>query len=794
MFHNYLIIVLRNIKRNQIFSFINIIGLAVGMAVAILIGLWMYDEFTFDQYHSNYDRIAQVMQHQTLNGNKGTQNAIPRPLEMALRNSYNNYFTHLSMATWTGGHILAYKDQKISKSGNYMQPSITEMLSLQMIQGKRNGLQDPSSILLSQSTAKALFGDIDPLGKTIKIDNKDFVKVAGVYKDLPYNTTFRDLEFIAPWNLFVRSQEWVQRAADRWGNNSFQLFVQLSPSADIQAVSEKIKKVKAQAAPDEVPFKPEIFLYPMKDWHLRSNWKDGRNAGGRIQIVWMFGVIGVFVLLLACINFMNLSTARSEKRAKEVGIRKSIGSERRQLIGQFLGESLLITGFSFFLALVLVQLSLPLFNEISDKKISILWTNPLFWLFGIGFSVLTGLIAGSYPALYLSSFDPVSVLKGTFRAGGKASLPRKILVVVQFTVSVSLIIGTIIVYRQIQYSKDRPIGYNRDGLVMVTMSTPDFQGKFSVLQRDLKKSGAILEMAESSSPLTSVWSNNGGFSWKGKHPDLQTDFATIWVSPEFGQTVGWNFTQGRDFSKEFLTDSTGIVINEAAVKFMGVKDPVGMEVDWSGEVKLHVVGVIKDMLMQSPYRPVKPTIYLMNKLDANWFILKLNPAYSASQSLKQIQTVFTKHIPQVPFEYKFADAEYATKFNDEERLGKLATFFATLAIFISCLGIFGLASFTAEQRRKEIGIRKVLGASILNLWQLLSKEFIVLVLTSFVIATPISWYFLQGWLQSYTYRIEISWWIFAVAGLGALIITLATVSYQAIKAAIANPTKSLRTE
>ncbi|GAB3263921.1 ABC transporter permease [Larkinella harenae] len=800
MIRNYFKVALRNLVKHKGYSAINIAGLAVGMAVAMLIGLWIYDELSYNKYHKSYDQVAQVMQHQTSNGKVYSGMAIPFPLGKELQNRYSNNFKYVVMASWEGDHFLSLGDKKISQAGCFMDVDAPRMLALHMLKGTQDGLKEPNSILLSETVARALFGERDPLNQLLKIDNKMDVRVTGVYEDVPHNARFKDVTFIAPWDLYVSSEKWIQRARDnrQWDNNSFQLFVQIADNTDFASVNKSILHSKLNnVAPEEKKYKAEIFLHPMQDWRLRSHWDNGVQTGGMIEYIWLFGFIGAFVLLLACINFMNLSTARSEKRAKEVGIRKAIGSIRSQLVSQFFSESFLVVACAFVMALLLALLLMPWFNLMADKRMTLLWDNPLFWLLGIGFTLFTGFVAGSYPALYLSSFQPVKVLKGTFRAGRFASLPRKVLVVVQFTVSLALIIGTIIVYNQIQYSKDRPIGYNRDGLVMILMKSPDFYGKFDVLRTELKNAGAIQELSESSSPITDVWSNSGGFRWPGKDPNLDTDFATIWVTHEYGKTVGWQFKEGRDFSREFSSDSSSVVLNEAAVKFMNIKNPVGTIIRWGDDEnsrQLKVVGVIKDMLMSSPYEPVKQSMYLLTYDNVNWINLKLNPNKSARECLTTIEATFKKYIPSAPFEYQFADVEFGKKFAHEERIGKLATFFAGLAIFISCLGLFGLASFVAEQRTKEIGVRKVLGASVLNLWGLLSKDFVVLTLIAFCIATPAAWYFMNNWLQKYEYRSDISWWVFVVSGAGVLMVTLLTVSFQSIKAALMNPVKSLRSE
>ncbi|MBI1768105.1 MAG: ABC transporter permease [Bacteroidetes bacterium] len=795
MIKSYFIIAFRNLRKNLGYSFINIAGLAMGMAVALLIGLWIWDEITFNRYHKNYDRIAQVWQHNLYNGTKESQVSNPYLMAEEIRNNFGSDFKYVLQSSWTFSRTLAHGEKIFIKRGNYFEPAVTEMLSLKMLKGTRDCLKDPYSIALSTSLAQAYFGNADPMGQIMRLDNEVDVKVTGVYEDLPYNSTFRDMGYIVPWELYLITNKWIKKMNDPWGSNFTQTFAQVADQADMEKISAKIVNVKFNKLRDEDDrkYKPEVFLHPMSKWHLYSEFENGKNIGGRIEFVWLFGIIGVFVLLLACINFMNLSTARSEKRAKEVGIRKSIGSVRAQLISQFFSESLVVALLAFVVSLLFVQLALPMFNQVADKKLALLWSNPLFWIAGISFSLLTGIIAGSYPALYLSSFQPVKVLKGTFRAGRFASIPRKVLVVLQFTVSVVLIIGTIVVFRQIEFAKNRPIGYDRNGLINIYQTTPEIHKHFDAVRNELKNAGAIVELTESGSPVTQVWNTNGGFTWKGKDPALSVDFPNNGVNYEYGKTVGLIFKDGRDFSREHATDSSAFVINESALKFLGFKNPVGEILNWNNK-PYTIIGVIKDMIVESPYEPVRPSLFHIDKDQGNVFILKLNPSVSTQESIDKIKSVFTKNDPASPFEYKFVDEEYERKFQSEVRVGKLASFFAILAIFISCLGIFGLASFVAEQRTKEIGVRKVMGASVLNLWGMLSKDFVVLVIVSLVIAMPMAFYLMNSWLNKYDYRTEIAWWIFAASGVGALLITLCTVSYQSIKAALANPVSSLRSE
>ena len=797
MLRSYFKIAFRNLIKNKGYTFINIAGLAAGMAVALLIGLWIWDELTFDRYHKNYDRIAQVWQNNLYNGVRQSQMANPYVMAEEIRNNFGGDFKYVIQSSWNFGRILTVGDKKFNKAGMYWEPEVIDMLSINLLKGDPElALKEPYSILLSESVAKAFFGDSNPMGQTMRINNKNDVKVTGVFEDLPHSSHFRDATFIMPWSLYLIENEWIKTMDDPWDSNFTQTWAQLAEHADFDQVSAKIINVKYNklASEDERKYKPEVFLHPMSKWHLYSDFKEGKNVGGRIEFVWMFGIIGVFVLLLACINFMNLSTARSEKRAKEVGIRKSIGSVRSQLVSQFFCESIVVALLAFVVALGLVYLALPQFNQVADKRLVVLWDNPQFWLAGIGFSLITGIVAGSYPALYLSSFQPVKVLKGTFRVGRLASIPRQVLVVLQFTVSVTLIIGTIVVFRQIEFAKDRPIGYDRSGLINVYLPTEEIHNHFEAVRNELKSQNAIIEMTEAGSPTTQVWNSNGGFTWQGKDPALAVDFPNNGVTHEFGKTVGWQFKTGRDFSRDFASDSLAFVINESAEKFLGFENAVGETLTWN-EQPYTIIGVIKDMIIESPYAPVRPSLWHIARHDNNGVaILKLNPEMGAHEAVEKVKTIFNKYNPASPFTHEFVDVEYARKFSDEERIGKLASFFALLAIFISCLGISGLASFVAEQRTKEIGVRKVMGASVVNLWGMLSKDFLRLVLFSLLVAMPTAWYLMRNWLEKYEYRSTMAWWIFVAAGLGALAITLLTVSYQSIKAAVANPVKSLRSE
>jgi putative ABC transport system permease protein len=797
MYKSYFKIGWRNLLRNKGYSFINIGGLALGMTVAMLIGLWIYDELSFNKYHQNYDSIGKVYRNSLRQGDVGSNPVHPTGLGTLLKSEYSSNFKHVVLVRQRiEERVLKSGDNKFTQHGYFMQPEGVEMFSLRMIHGTRKGLDDMKSILLSESTAKKIFGDRDPINQIITMDAKWDLNVTGVFEDLPKNSEFNEASYFAPLDLYLEG--WAN--LNVWDNFNMNIYVLLQPGGDAAKVSAVIKDAMLPHVDEErAKSKPELVILPMSKWHLFSQFKNGVPiTSERLNFIWFYGIIGAFVLLLACINFMNLSTARSEKRAKEVGIRKSIGSYRSQLVYQFFSESMLVAFLSFVLSFALVTVALPGFNNIADKTIAMPWNEPMFWIGTIAFTLLTGVLAGSYPALYLSSFNPVKVLKGTFKAGRFSSLPRKALVVVQFTVSISLIAGTVIVYQQIQFAKNRPVGYAREGLISLHSRSPELKGKYEVLRNELKKTGAVEEMAESNYSITSTLGWNGGFEWKGQQPDSKDlTFNINRVTPEYGKTIGWDFIAGRDFSRELTSDRSGVVLNKSAVMLMGLENPVGeiLTLNRGDEHKtFSILGVISDMVKGSPFEPTDPGLFFLTESDEEWIYIRLNPNLSTHEALPKIEAAFTQLITTAPFDYKFADEEYSAKFRSEERVGTLASIFSSLAILISCSGLFGLASFVAEQRTKEIGIRKVMGASVISLWQMLSKDFVVLVIIACVVAIPMAYHFLEQWLQQYEYRTQISWWVFALTGTSAVFITLLTVSFQAIKAALMNPVKSLRSE
>ncbi|HZY82649.1 MAG TPA: ABC transporter permease [Cyclobacteriaceae bacterium] len=786
----------RNMLRNKGYSFINIGGLATGLAVVILISLWIYDELSFNKYHDNYDRIARVWVTHHFGNDASSQWSQPYPLANELRTQYQD-FEYSSVTSWNYSHFIHYKDDRYSKDGMFVEPQFLRLISLKMKRGSLDALKDPRSIVITESLARTIFGNDDPIGKVVKLDVANDVTVTGVYEDIPLNNYFSGSLWLGNIDLFMNNYVRNPRALTHWGDFSYQTFVSLREGVSFEESTERIKNTiinKDERARESMP---ELFLQPMSRWHLYSTYENGVNTGGEITFVWLFGIIGSFVLLLACINFMNLSTARSESRAKEIGLRKTIGSYRGQLILQFLTESILVVSIAFVVAIVLVTLSLDTFNEWTNKEIVLPFESPVFWLTGLSFILITGLIAGSYPAFLLSSFNTVSILKGTFRLGWFSGFSRRTLVVVQFVVSVTLVIGTLTVYQQVQYAKDRPIGYDRDGLVTTYgypfYDNPLHPNTYDGLRQQLFATGAVLNMAKSSSPTTSVFSMQSDFDWDGRDPQMMPNMAVVWTTHDYGKTIGMQVIDGRDFSRDFASDTAAIILNEAAVDYIGFTDPVGKTIRFNRS-PFNVIGVVRDIPMESPYMPSRPAAYMIDYRRANIITMKLNPGRSAAENLVAIEPIFKKMRPDITFETQFVDDEFERKFQREERVGKLSLAFTVFAIFISCLGLFGLASFVAQRRTREIGIRKVSGASVFNVWSLLSRDFILLAIIACVLASPIAWYSMQQWLEQFDYRTPLSLWIYFATGVGAIAITLATVSYQAIRAAKANPVDSLRSE
>jgi ABC-type antimicrobial peptide transport system permease subunit len=789
MFRNYFKIAWRNLWINKGLSFINIFGLAIGMAFTMLIGLWIQYETSFDSFHKNGDRIALVQKHTLFNDNRNTQESTPLPLYDELKNNYPEV-KRATRLTWDNNYSLIIGNNKFNKKGRYVDPDFLEMFSFPVVKGNAaTALTDPNSIVLTESLAITLFGTENPIGKTIKIDNQDNVQVTALIKDIPKNSTL-DFDFLAPYQIIIAHSEWVRNNKTNWGNNFLMNMVELQPGVSMANFSKKIGPLCEQR--DNSLKNQTLFLHPLNKWHLYNDYKNWVNVGGKIEYVRLFCFVGIFVLLIACINFMNLSTAHSEKRAKEIGVRKAIGSRRIQLIAQFLSESMLTTFLAFLLSMGIIQLLLPHLKDLGFENIRFDFSNVFLLVFVFLVCILTGFIAGSYPALYLSSLLPVRTLKGVFRQGKSAATFRKVLVVSQFVISIGLIICTVIVFQQINHAKNRSLGYNPDNLISINGSD-DLIKNYAALKQDLLNSGYFESVTKASQSMTRVANRWSDFSWEGKDPNADIALDAIMADWDFEKTVGLKFKQGRPFSIDYRTDSNAVILNEEALKIIGYKDPVGKTIRSGGRV-VTIVGIVENVLIDDPFKPVYPLAILFDGHAANNIFLRLKSTSNLKKALSAIQPIFDKYNPSFTFEYSFVDKEFGDKFTTENQVGKLAGIFAGLSIFISCLGLFGLAMFMAERRTKEIGIRKVLGASTASIWALLSKEFVWLVLSGSLIASPLAFWLMKNWLQKYEYRVDISWWIFAGAGMLAIAIALLTVSTQAIKAAVGNPVKSLRTE
>ncbi len=787
MFKIFLISAIRNLRKNSVYSFINISGLAIGIASAILILLWVNDEMTFDKFIPKADRLYQVWVNAEFDGEVNSWNSVPLPTYDAMKDAHSA-IVESTVAGWGGDRLLSHGDKRIIQRGYYVGKEFLDMFEFEAVRGDAyQALKDPSSIVITEKLAKIIFGDDDPIGKILKVEDESPLQVTAVLKDPPINSSF-EFEYLIPWEQREKVNDWVVRNRTNWGNYSFQVYVLLDDPSKEQEVEQAVYSMLEENGEDDLP--RHFFLHPMLRWRLYSEFENGVEAGGRYQTVQLFTAIALFILIIACINFMNLATARSEKRAREVGIRKSLGSSKTSIIFQFLGESLLITTISFVFAIILALIALPYYNTMVDKTLVIDFLSIQFWAFAFVMIVVTGLISGSYPAFFLSSFRPAVTLKGTIKTGKGASLPRKVLVVLQFGFSILLMVSTLVIYQQIELVQNRELGYDQNYLISV-QRTDAIDDNYDVLKNELIQSGAVENMTRSNGKITQINSNNF-LGWPGKPEDLRVMFVTIVTEYDYAETMGVKMLQGRDFMKEFASDSDAIVINKAALDLMGLEDPIGTNLDLWGE-KAKIIGVMDNVLMGSPYEPVRPSFMIMDDWGG-YVSLRLKKGADLQTSLATVEEIFNKHNPAYPFEYKFADVEFQDKFSIINLTQKLSGLFSILAIFITGMGLFGLASFMAEQRTKEIGIRKVLGASITHLIGLISKDFSILVFISFLITAPLTYFLLDEYLERYTIRVDIAWWVFPLVGLVALGFALAIVANQAGRAARMNPVKSLRQE
>lgn len=793
MFKNYLKTAWRSLLHGKSFSIINIAGLGIGMAGAVLILLWIQNEISFDKFHANKDNLYEV--YGLTSNVDGKSVAIPvtsQPLGPALKQNYPEIEAQTRVKEISSFLVTANNKSFTNIAGSFVDPSFFSMFSFKLIEGNSNDqLKNLYSITITEKLAKKLFDNEDAIGKIIKIDSVDNFTVTGVLKDLPLNTRF-NFEYLLPWDYLKKLGQGYSN--ESWMSNNSSTYILLKPNTSFVTFTEKIKNISRQKAGRNDIW--THFLFPLSGWHLYSDFEDGKPAGGRIDTVRVFAIIAAFILLIACINFMNLSTARSEKRSKEVGIRKVAGAGKILLISQFITEAFLTACIAGALALLIVQLVLTPFNTLVNTQLSIPYANIYFWVCALCFIIITSLLAGSYPAFYLSSFKPIHIFKKQFKKNQTALSPRKILVVLQFTFAIILIISTIVIRNQVVYAQDRDKGYSNENLIQV-----DFAGhidkNYALIKQDLINSGIAASVTKTMTGIIEGGGHTWGLRWQNEAPkDTNTTITLYSADADLVKTTGMHLIEGRDIDiNKYPADSFSVVLNEAAVKLMSFKNPVGQIISQPYDnVTWHVVGVVKDYIQGSPYEEVPPTVITGPGVRFNTMHIKFNAANSTTGNLAKAEQVFKKYNPAYPFDYKFVDQQYAAQFDNEQRTKTMAGLFATLAIFISCLGLFGLAAYISEQRNKEISIRKVLGASISQIWLLLSKDFIVLVLISCIIASPIALYFLQDWLQKYPYRINIRAGVFMLAALIAIIITLVTVSFQAIKAAITNPVKSLRTE
>lgn len=791
MLKNYLIVAWRNLWRNKTYSLLNILGLSVGMAVAVLIMLWVVDELTYDRFHTKIDRIFRLHQHQRYDGQMFTFYSMPPVLALELKENFPE-IKRVIRTDWGGEAMLSLGEKRFYEEGLAVDTTFFEVFSFPLAKGNiKDALVNPHSIVISQEVAKKFFGDGEAIGQWIKYNNQpDAFQVTGVLEKMPKNSTLK-FEYLIPWRTYLKYSPWMDES--NWGNNNTPMYIELAENTSIDALNKKLHDVlKKHQDPDGTGNRPILFGFPLAKERLNGLWEEGKNVGGRIDYVRWFSILAFFVLFIACVNFMNLSTARAGRRSREIGIRKAVGAERRRIMSQFLGESILMSSLGLLIAVALVLILLPGFNKLTEKELSFHFWSPQLALILVGAGLLTGLFAGSYPAIYMSGFHVIQTLKGVFKSGNTAVAFRKMLVVVQFSLCAMLVIGSILVYQQIQYIQNRSLGYNRENVLRVWLRG-DIGERFDPVSTELSAIPGIESVATSGNGITQIGSSTYNLSWPNKKPKDQILFSNTSIDPGFLKTYRIELVEGRDFQKGNLNDTLSLIFNELAIKRMGLKNPIGQTIELWGN-KCTIIGVTKDFHFNSIHSQIEPFFFAFNPHWRSMASLRLDNSQPVPKTISAIEQVFKKHNPAYPFEYDFVDKDFDELYKSEQLIGKLARVFSFLAIFVACLGLFGLAAFSAEQRVKEIGVRKVLGASLSNIVLLMSREFLSLVSISILVASPIAWYVMDNWLDDYEYHIQISWWVFAAVALLTLGIAFVTVSFQSIRAALADPVKSLRSE
>ena len=788
MIKNYFKTAWRNLLQNKTFSLINIFGLALGMTCSLVIMLWLQDEIRKDKFHQNSKRLYRVMENQSYSGTISTFDATPGILAENIVKDIPD-IQMASQMLWEEEPLFTVDNTYDKEKGRYVEKDFLRMFSFKLLKGDpATALARPDGVVISKKLADKYFKGKDPIGKMIRIDNTDNVMVTGVLDGIPKSSSLT-FDFLMSFEQWRKKNDW----AKEWGNNGPRCYVMIAPNTSIDRVNAKIKNyIKTKNKESNV----ELFLQNYGESYLYSDWENGKQNGGRVEYVKIFSLVAIIILVIACINFMNLATARSLRRAREIGVRKVVGAGKRQLIGQFIGESLFVSFIAICFSLLIVFLLLPSFNTLTEKHLSIDLTDASFLVILLGLTLVTGIISGSYPALFMSSLKPIIVLKGLLKFRPGATYFRKALVVFQFALSIILILGMIVIYRQIDFIHNKNLGFAKEDLLYMPLEG-ELQKTYPTFKEQLLKQPGIKYVTSAQSSPLEVGSSTSGVRWPGKDTTKLILFSSNPITYDYIKTMGIQLVAGRDLSTEYGLDTMNYLVNEAAAKKIGYKDPVGKELTMWGD-KGMIVGLMKDYHHNSLHVPIEPLILRLHKKSwggTYWGnIIVRTEKGKTKQAIASMEKLYKQFNPGFPFKYYFTDDEIANRYKAEYTVSKLSRYFAFLAIFISCLGLFGLVTFTAEQRTKEIGIRKVLGASVTGIVGMLSKDFLKLVIIAAVIAFPVAWWAMHRWLNDFAYRVNIGWWVFVVAGIVALLIALLTISFQSIKAAIANPVKSLRTE